>query len=310
MRKLIFFLLLNFFISCHAAESQKFTVILDWFVNPNHAPLFVAQEQGFFKQQDLDVDLIGPANPADPPKLVAAGKADVAITYEPKFMQQVDHGLPLIRIGTLIDKPLDCLVVLKQSSIQSIKDLRGKTIGYSNGDTNGAILNVMLKKNNLSLDDVKTIDVYYSLTQALLAKKVDAITGVMRNFELIQLELAGHPGRAFYPEQNGVPSYSELIFVARKDKINDIRYQKFLIALKKGVDYLQKHPETSWQAFIKSHPELNNKLNQQAWLITLPYFATDPTTFDAKNWEEFAKFMFQNGLIKKVQPIDRYSIIL
>lgn len=131
---------------CHAAKSQKLTVLLDWFPNPNHAPLFVAQAKGFFQEEGLTVDLIGPADPADPPKLVAAGKADIAITYEPQFMQQVDRGMPLIRIGTLIDKPLNCIVVLKQSTIKSLRDLKGKTIGYSNGDMDSAILNVMLTK--------------------------------------------------------------------------------------------------------------------------------------------------------------------
>src|SRR5437879_3195671 len=124
-----FIFLTTFFIYSTTEAAEKLTVLLDWFANPDHAPLFVAAQQGYFKEVGLDVNLIGPADPSDPPKLVAAGKADIAITYEPQLIEQVEQGLPLIRIATLIDKPLACLAVLNNSSIKTIRDLKGKRIG-------------------------------------------------------------------------------------------------------------------------------------------------------------------------------------
>jgi putative hydroxymethylpyrimidine transport system substrate-binding protein len=284
---------------CYA--NVKLVVLLDWFANPDHAPLFVAEQQGYFKEAGLDVELIGPADPSDPPKLVAAGKADIAITYEPQFIEQVDQGLPLIRIGTLIDKPLDCLAVLKNSDIHSLHDLKNKQIGYSSGGVTDLALKTMLEKNGLHLNDVQ---------QALLTKKVDAVTGMMRTFEVIQMELAGHPAQIFLPEQNGVPTYNELIFVANKKNIHDPRLPKFLSALQKGTNYLKSHPEETWNVFAKSHPELNDQLNHRAWQATLPYFALNPNQFNQKEWLQFASFMQKNGLIKKVQPINEYAIKL
>lgn len=293
----------------HAAN-QKLTVVLDWFANPSHAPLFVAKEKGFFAEQGLDVRLIGPADPADPPKLVAAGHADMAITYQPAFLEQVDRGLPLIRIGTLIDKPLDCIVVLKDSPIKSITDLKGKRIGYSSGGAQNIMLKTMLEKNGLSLKDVQHINVHYDLTQALLSRKVDAVTGVMRTFEVIQMELAKHPARIFTPEDYQIPTYSELIFVVKKEHTHDQRFQRFLLALQKAVLYLEKNPKETWNLFIKNHPELNDSLNQQAWFASLPYFAKHPADFNATEWLNFAKLMHTNGLIKTIQPIDAYAINL
>jgi putative hydroxymethylpyrimidine transport system substrate-binding protein len=292
-----------------SAESKKLTVLLDWFANPNHAPLFVAEQQGYFKAQGLNVELIGPADPSDPPKLVAAGKADIAITYQPDFMEQVDRGLPLIRIGTLIDRPLACLVVLQSSSIKTISDLEDKQIGYS-GDNSSVILKVMLEKNHLTEKDVHLINVRYDLTQALLSKKVDAVTGMMRNVELLQLKLLRAPGRAFYPEDNGVPSYSELIFVVNKSHVNDPRYKAFLIALKQGVDYLKIHPETAWMDFTKTHPAADDEFNKLSWISTVPYFANDPAKFDKTSWLKFANFLAQNGLVSKPQPITLYAVDL
>jgi len=310
MKKFLLFFIVTITIlaSSTAQAAEKMTIFLDWFANPDHAPLFVAEEQGFFEEAGLEVKLVGPADPADPPKLVAAGKADIAITYEPDFIEQVDQGLPLVRIATLIDKPLACVAVLKDSSINKPGDLKGQSIGYSTGSITDIILKTMLEKNGVHLNDVNMINIHYDLTQALLSKKIKAVTGMMRTFEVIQMELAGHPARIFLPEQNGVPTYSELILVVNKNNIHDPRLPRFIAALQKGVDYLQKNPEESWKLFVKSHPELNDTLNQRAWFATLPYFARKPAEYNAVEWMAFATFMQKNGVIKQVHPISDYII--
>lgn len=271
MKHIVTLLTLLFF-TVTAEASDKLTVLLDWYANPNHAPLFIAEQQGYFKAQDLNVTFIGPSDPTDPPKLVAAGKADIAITYQPAFDHYISKSLPLIQIGTLIDSPLNCLVVLDDSTIQSIKDLKGKRIGYSSDSTQSDMLKLMLAKQGLTLNDVELVNVHYNLTQALLTRHVDAVVGMMRNIELIELNLLGHPGRAFYPEQNGMPSYSELIFSAKKSNQFDSRFARFMTAVNQGKVYLRQHPNEAWNSFVKQHPELDNEFNHQAWIETIHYF--------------------------------------
>jgi putative hydroxymethylpyrimidine transport system substrate-binding protein len=291
-------------------QLQPLTLILDWFANPTDAQIYVAQQQGFFKQQGLDVNIIPPANPNDPPKLVAAGKADLAITSQPGLLLDVQQGLPLVRIATLINKPLRCMAVRANSDIKSIKDLKGKTVGYAVSGIDPAMLNTMLVTNGLTLQDVKLINVNYDLTQALLTGRVDAVIGIIRNFELIQMKLAGFNARPFYPEQNGVPTFDELILVTNKNELNDPRLPKFMIALKQGQDYLQQHPQQSWLSFAKNHPEINNELNHQAWNATLPDFAQDPGALDPKKYDQFAQFMLKQGLITRVIPVNTYAVSL
>jgi putative hydroxymethylpyrimidine transport system substrate-binding protein len=266
---------------CATQNLQKITVILDWFVNPDHAPLFVAQQQGYYRDENLDVEFITPADPADPPKLVAAGKADIAIDYQPHYLLEVAQGLPLTQVGTLVNQPLSTLTVLADSPVRTIKDLKGKTIGISLGSGfEEAMLKVMLEHDGLTLQDVQLIHVGYSLTQSLLLKKVDAVGSMLRNVELIQIQLEGHPGRSFYPEQNGFPSYAEFIFVAKNTSVNDPRVAAFLRAVQKSVIYLKQHPEESWQLFAKQHPELNNEMNKKSWFATVPYFDNEPAKLD------------------------------
>lgn len=291
---------------CLAAE-QKLTVILDWFVNPNHAPLFVAEQQGFFSAQGLKINFINPADASDPSKLVAVKHADIAVTYQTSLLQQVDQGMPLVRIASLIDHPLNCLAVLNDSPIHSLPDLKHRRIGYSSASVDEAIIKTLLKSARLNLNDVTLINVHFNLTQALLSKQVDAVIGVGRNYELIQMALAGHPARAFYLEQYGFPSYDELIVVTHRDLQNDPRIARFIVALTEGVHYLQQHPQQSWLTFAKLHPELNNEMNKKAWFATLPYFAAQPAYYNPKRYQAYAEFLEQQGIIKTTPRLDQYT---
>jgi len=113
---------------------DRITLLLDWFVNPDHGPIIIAQEKGYFADAGLEVEVIAPADPADPPKMVAAGKADLAVSYQPQLHLQVAEDMPLVRVGTLVATPLNCLLVLKDGKIKSIADLKGKKVGRSPTD--------------------------------------------------------------------------------------------------------------------------------------------------------------------------------
>ena len=293
-----------------AQAAEKLTVMLDWFVNPDHAPLIVAKEKGFFREAGLDVELIAPADPNDPPKMVAAGKADIAVSYQPQQHVQVGEGLPLVRIGTLVSTPLNSLVVLKSGPIQSIKDLKGKKIGFSVGGFESALLNAMLQRHGLTVKEVTLVNVNFSLSPSLITGQVDAVIGAFRNFELNQMDIAGHPGRAFYPEEEGVPSYDELILVANKAKANDKRFRPFLDALERGTQYLLNHPDESWKLFVGAHKELDDELNKRAWRDTLPRFTHSPAALDTQRYSRFAAFLLKEGLIKQAQKVGDIAVEL
>ncbi|BCJ90931.1 ABC transporter ATP-binding protein [Terrihabitans soli] len=290
-----------------AAAADKMTVLLDWFVNPDHAPLIVAKEKGFFAKHGLEVELVEPADPNLPPKLVAAGQGDIAVTYQPNLYLQIQEGLPLTRIGGVVDTPLNCLVALEGGSITSLKDLKGKKIGYSISGFEDALLGMMLENNGLKASDVEMINVNFALTPALMSKQVDAVIGAFRNFELTQIKLAGGKGLAFFPEEHGVPLYDELIYVAKNDRVKDPKIKKFLAAIQEATIFLINHPDDSWGAFIKAYPKLDDELNKTAWAQTLPRFAKTPASLDKTRYENFGDFMKERGLIKSVPDISTFT---
>ena len=290
--------------------AEKMTVLLDWFVNPDHAPLFVALEKGYFAKRGLDVEFIAPSNPNDPPKFVAAGKADIAVSYQHSHYLQVEQGLPLVRIATLIATPLNSLVVLRDGDIKSIADLKGKTVGYSIGGFETLLLKTMLEQHGLQLADVKLVNVNFSLSPSLFAGKTDAVIGAFRNFELNQMDIEKRPGRAFFVEEYGVPAYDELILVAHNTQTGQPKYKKFVDALTSGVQFLINHPEESWQLFIKDRKNLDDELNRRAWADTMPRFALRPRALDRRRYEEFARFMKEQGMLKKIPSLDSVAVEL
>ncbi len=289
----------------------KMTVLLDWFLNPDHAPLIVAKEKGYFKEQGLDVTFVAPANPNDPPKIVAAGKADLAVSYQHQHQMHVDQGLPLVRIATIVATPLNSLVVMADSDIYTIADLKGKTIGYSVGGFETILLQVMLAKADLQIEDVKLVNVNFSLSPSLFAGKTDAVIGAFRNFELNQMDIEKRPGRAFYVEEYGIPAYDELILVANKERIDDKNLRKFVNALEAGVQFLLNHPEESWELFVKGErAELNDELNKRAWADTLPRFALRPGALDKNRYNRFAEFLREQNMIESVPPLESWAVEL
>ena len=281
------------------AKTDKITVGLDWFINPDHAPLIIAEQRGYFKEQGLDVEMIEPADPNDPPKLVAAGKLDLAISYQPQLHIQVDQGLPVVRVGTLVSVPLNSLVVLENGPIKSISDLKGKKIGFSVGGFEEALLSGMLEKYNIKMTDVDLVNINFSLSPSLRAKKVDAVIGAFRNFELNQMDIVNHPGKAFYPEEHGVPSYEELIYISNTKNRNNPVFDKFFKAIQKATLTIINDPETTWKDFSTYRKGLDDELNKRAYKDTLSRFTLRPQAHDLKTYEKFAIFLKEKGIIKK-----------
>ncbi|MEO1494819.1 MAG: ABC transporter substrate-binding protein [Pseudomonadota bacterium] len=296
-------LFLALLLAVPAQAADKMTLILDWFVNPDHGPIIVAEEKGYFADQGLEVEVIAPADPADPPKLVAAGKADLAVSYQPQLHLQIHEGLPLIRVGTLVATPLNCLLVLEDGPIKTIADLKGRKVGFSVAGVEEALLGTVLARGGLTMDDVELINVNWSLSPALMSNQVDAVIGAFRNFELNQMDIEEVPGRCFYLEEEGLPAYDELIYVANPETMDTDMIGRFLAATELATQYIINQPDESWEIFKNTSTELDDELNARAWGDTLPRFALRPAAVDAGRYERFEAFLKDAGLIPSLNPV-------
>ncbi|PRY25449.1 putative hydroxymethylpyrimidine transport system substrate-binding protein [Aliiruegeria haliotis] len=293
-----------------ALAADKMTLILDWFVNPDHGPIIVAEELGYFDEAGLEVEVVAPSDPSDPPKLVAAGKADLAISYQPQLHLQVAEGLPLKRVGTLVGTPLTCLLVLEDGPIKELSDLKDRKVGFSVAGVEEVLLTKVLGNGGLSMDDVDLINVNWSLSPSLMTGQVDAVMGAFRNFELNQMEIEGVGGRCFYLEEEGLPPYDELIYVANPELMDTDKLQRFIAATEKATHYIVNNPEDAWEVFSGTAAELQDELNAKAWVDTWPRFSLAPAGLDAGRYARFEAFLADSGLIEGTRSVSDLAIDL
>lgn len=293
-----------------AMAQDRMTLLLDWFVNPDHGPIIVAQELGYFKDAGLEVEIVAPADPSDPPKMVAAGQADLAISYQPQLHMQIEGGLPLRRVGTLVATPLNCLLVLEDGPIKSSADLKGRKVGFSVAGVEEVLLSTILGQHGLTLDDIELVSVNWSLSPSLMSGQVDAVIGAYRNFELNQMEIEGVPGRCFFIEEEGIPAYDELIYVANPATMNADMIRRFLFATERATQYIVNHPTESWEIFASTSTELRDELNAKAWVDTVPRFALRPSALDHARYTRFETFLKETGMIEEFTPVSGLALDL
>ncbi|MDO9638397.1 MAG: ABC transporter substrate-binding protein [Pseudotabrizicola sp.] len=308
MRPLIAALAVTVSLAVPAAAQDRISLMLDWFVNPDHGPIILAQELGYFAEAGLEVEIVTPSDPNDPPRMAAAGRVDLAVTYQPQLHLSRHNDLPLRRVGTLIATPLTCLVVLADGPVQAITDLRGGKVGFAVAGVQEGILNAMLAHHGMVPADVEQINIGFSISPALMSGQVDAVIGAYRNFELHQLQIEGMEGRCFYPEQEGVPAYDELIYVANPDTMDSAVVARFLEATERATGFILNQPERAWELFAATAPELQTELNRRAWADTWPRFASRPAAMDAGRYRRFEAFLAAQGATPGGLPVAELAI--
>jgi putative hydroxymethylpyrimidine transport system substrate-binding protein len=283
----------------------SFELMLDYFPNADNSAIYAAKAAGYFKQAGLDVKIRVPNDPSVPIKQVAAGRMDLAISYEPELLRARDDGLHVISVAALVQKPLTSIISLDKPAITRPGQLAGKTVGTAGIDYQSAYLKTILAHAKVPQSSVKQRNVGFDLVPALVTHKVDAILGGYWNYEAVQLRLAGKHPHVLRLEQVGVPSYDELVLVANSDRFDQDKrsIQRFIGALSRGLRLLKRDPSGAIQGLLKANPDLEPKLQRQSLRVTLPAFeppAGKPFGWqDPAQWGAFAAWMNQNGILKR-----------
>ena len=286
-----------------ASHTKPFTVMLDWFPNADHAPLYSALAAGDFRATGLEVKPVVPSETAEPLKLLAAGKLDMAISYEPELLLARDEGLKLVSIAALVQRPLTSIIALPSQHISSVANLAGKTVGTAGIPYQAAELKSALQSAGVNPASVHEVNVGFNLVPAMLSGKVAATLGGYWNYEALQLQLMHRHPVTIPIDQAGVPTYDELVLVVREEEARsrgqDLR--AFLQALARGEHLVRAGPAAAASLLVKANPSLEPKLQLASIEQTLPaalpsggkpYGYQDPTA-----WATFGNWMFAHGLL-------------
>jgi putative hydroxymethylpyrimidine transport system substrate-binding protein len=285
-------------------------LVLDWFPNPDHVAIYEAEAQGYFKQVGLDVREHVPSDPASPIKQVAAGRADVAISYEPEVLLAREQDLPVVSVAALVQRPLTSLIATRKSGVRSVRDLRGKRVGTAGIPYQSAYLKTILKRAHVPESSVKETNVGANLLPTMLSGKVDATLGGFWNVEGVELRQRHQDPMVTPVDKLGVPAYDELVFVANKDKLGDERddLRLFLSAVARGAKEAKKDPAGAAKALLDANKDLKEKSTRTSVRLTIP------TLFPAKSnqpwgyqdpvaWRNYGGWMVDNGVLKGLPDI-------
>jgi putative hydroxymethylpyrimidine transport system substrate-binding protein len=286
------------------SATTPFELMLDFFPNADHAPIYAAKAAGYFKQAGLDLKIRTPNDPSVPIKDVAAGRVDMAISYEPELLRARDEGLNVVAVGALVQKPLTSLISLDKPAITKPSQLEGKKVGTAGIDYQTAYLKTILAQAHVDPSSVKEQNVGFNLVPALVTHRVDAILGGYWNYEGVQLSLAKKHPHVLRLEQLGVPNYDELVFVANGDALDrdQSKIRQFMGAVARGLKDLRRNPDAAINGLLKDNPDLDPKLQKASVKVTLPAFsppAGKPFGWqDPEQWGAFAAWMSKNGILK------------
>ena len=286
--------------------ATELSLMLDFFPNADHAGIYAAQAGGHFEDAGLKVEIRQPPDPAAPIKQVAAGRVDLAVSYEPELLRARDKGLKVISVGALVRKPLTSIISLPAAKIRTPKDLEGKRVGFAGIDYQEAYLRTILLNAGVDPKSVKVRNVGFGLSPALLTKKVDAVIGAFWNYEGTELRLKKRKPRIIKVDQAGVPTYDELVLVANESALerDNGRLRAFIGALARGTRDLERDPDGAIQGLLRANRDLEPKLQREVVKVTLPLFLPPegkPFGYqDPKAREAFAAWARENRLVTEI----------
>jgi putative hydroxymethylpyrimidine transport system substrate-binding protein len=292
---------------------EPLRLMLDYFPNADHAGIYAAQETGAYAKAGLDVEITPPPDPSAPLKLLLAGKTDLAISYEPELLLARDKGAQLVAVGALVQKPLTSLMAVGKANVRTPQDLRGKRVGTAGIPYQSAYLKTILETAGVDPASVRETNVGFNLVPAMLSGKVDATLGAFWNYEGTDLERRGRNPVIQRMERLGVPTYAELIFVARRHDLDEefgARVRRFLQATARGHEALKADPKAGIDGLLAADEGLDRGLQEAVVKETLPvFFPEDPERpfgyQEPSEWQRYADWMLDEGLIRRRIAVDQ-----
>lgn len=307
MKKLLLIIVFTL-ISCgNEQELIDISLALDWYPNSNHAGIYYGIDKGYFEENDINLDVYTPSDPASILQTVASGRDEFGISYQPDLLLARSEGIPVVAVHSIVKTPLNSIMTLGDSGIDNPSKLKNKTIGYPGIPLNIGILSSILEEQSLTIDDVNLVDVGFDLVPALLSERVDAVIGAFWSHESILIELEGREVNILKFEEWGIPKYHELVLVTSEEylKNNEKIVEKFVDAFSRGYEKSIENNDESMEALIAAFPEVNVELETQGIKLLSPLWQESFDSDGMDNWNKFGDWMKDKGLISESLDVEK-----
>jgi putative hydroxymethylpyrimidine transport system substrate-binding protein len=296
-----------------APPAEPLELVLDYLPNADHAGIYAAQAGGHFRAAGLDVRLRTPTDPAAPLQLVAGGRADVAISYEPELLLARDRGARVQSIGALVQRPLTSVTSLAgRGAVRRPEDLRGKRVGTAGIPYQDAYLRSILERGNVPQDSVRRVDVGFNLTPTLLSRRVDATLGAFWNVEGVELRRRGRDAVVVPVDRLGVPTYDELVLIASESTVRErgALLRRLMQALTLGHEDVRRDLAAGVDPLLRAARGLRRDLAEAQVRATVPVFFPEDRDRpfgwqEPAEWDRYARWMGEQDLLDDPRVVQR-----
>ena len=274
------------------ACKTRTTLLLNWYANPYHTPLFVGKELGFYEEEGLQLALLEPNDPSDVTEIVGLGEVDFGLKAMIHTVAARIKGFDVIAIGTLLDEPPTGFISKPEAHITTFQDLKGKRLGYI-GHFGKIIIENLLSQGGLSPSEYTTVRVGMHLTEALKKNAIDAGIGFV-NFQKVEIE--ARYGKANFLRIDelaglGCCCFCSVMYIANEKKIkqNPETATRFMRATQRAAAFTTENPEEAFRVFCEAKPFLNTEVNRCIFYRSLPFVSRSLFNVE-KDWDKVGRF--------------------
>ena len=278
----------------------RIDIVLDWYPNAIHTFLYEAQEKGYFAEEGLEVNLITPAESVDAVNFVASGRAQIGLSYPVDIIQAYTSGMPVMSIGAVSQKALDCMCSLASNEgiTTDMASLKGKTIGYAGTQVSKAVVDTVTQGAGLTEADFTLLNVGFDLVTSLTTGNADLVVGTFLNDEIVTMKNMGYDLQVFSEQEYGVPELYGLVMCVNSDDFNARRdmYEGFLRACRRGFEDMKADEDAALDLIMTKMNSADNPLDEkqqrESYEILIPLMETEDAPFlsiDKQVWQDIRK---------------------
>jgi ABC-type nitrate/sulfonate/bicarbonate transport system substrate-binding protein len=297
-----------------AQAPVEITLILDWVPNTNHTGIFVAQEKGYFAEENLNVHIIQPGE-VYAEQAIATGIADFGVSFQEQvtLSRASTEPAPLVSIAAIIQHNTSGFAALEQEDIKSPKDFEGLQYGSYGSPFEAPTLRMLMQCAGGDFEKLQIIDVGYTEPLGLLSTDKIDLAWIFYGWQGIQAEEQGLGINILMMSDyfNCIPDYYTPILITNEKTISERPevVRAFLKAVSRGYQFAIQNPDAAASILLRVAPELEETLvhKSQSWLS--PQYQADASRWGEQKtevWQNYSQWMVDNGII--THPIDTQAI--
>lgn len=310
------FLLISLSLGGIVQAADKVTLMLNWFYVGDHSPYFVATEKGWYKDENLEVNIVPGKGSGDVVKKIDVESAEFGIVDVGVLIVARAQGAKVKVVSQLFDKSPYCMWMWKDSGINSIKDLVGKKIGAPPGDAQRTIFPALAAANAIDANKVTFVNIGAEAKQSALAsKQVDVVFDFYSGAPFYYKALGQDKVKHMLFADNGVDVYSNALVVTDKyAKENGALIKRFVRASLKGWEFTLQNPEEAINIMAKYRTDIDKSLMLANLKLIIDLWRTDRYKNNGIGWVDDKKMADSIQIISQsrdlkvnMKPSDVYT---